>query len=60
MCLYICLAECLQDEGARGEAFNFSAENPMTVLEKWKLAFDLEFCLCETIVWYRSYFGAGA
>lgn len=30
---YIRLAEHLEDEGVRGEAFNFSAESPMTVLE---------------------------
>ena len=30
---YMRLAECLQDERVRGEAFNFSMESPMTVLE---------------------------
>jgi CDP-glucose 4,6-dehydratase len=30
---YMCLAECLDDERIRGEAFNFSTESPMTVLE---------------------------
>jgi len=30
---YMRLAECLDDEQVRGEAFNFSMESPMTVLE---------------------------
>ena len=30
---YLRLAECLDDEGVVGEAFNFSAERPMNVLE---------------------------
>lgn len=30
---YMRLAECLDDERVRGGAFNFSTENPMTVLE---------------------------
>jgi len=30
---YVCLAECLDDARVRGEAFNFSSERAMTVLE---------------------------
>jgi CDP-glucose 4,6-dehydratase len=30
---YMCLAECLDDDRVQGEAFNFSAETPLTVLE---------------------------
>ena len=30
---YMRLAECLDDDRARGEAFNFSTESPLTVLE---------------------------
>jgi CDP-glucose 4,6-dehydratase len=32
-CAYMRLAECLEDDRVRGEAFNFSTEKPMTVLE---------------------------
>ena len=30
---YICLAEQLEDEKVRGEAFNFSPESPLSVLD---------------------------
>jgi CDP-glucose 4,6-dehydratase len=34
---YMRLAKCLDDERVRGEAFNFSNEKPMTVMEMVKM-----------------------
>ncbi|MFB2936482.1 GDP-mannose 4,6-dehydratase [Aerosakkonemataceae cyanobacterium BLCC-F154] len=42
---YMCLAECLDDVNVQGEAFNFSMESPLTVLELVKSIQKLMGCL---------------
>lgn len=42
---YMCLAECLDDMKVQGEAFNFSMESPLTVLELVKTIQNLMGCL---------------
>lgn len=42
---YMCLAECLNDMKVQGEAFNFSMESPLTVLELVKTIQNLMGCL---------------
>ncbi|MGA9379878.1 MAG: GDP-mannose 4,6-dehydratase [Phormidium sp.] len=42
---YMCLAECLDDVKVQGEAFNFSMESPLTVLELVKTIQNLMGCL---------------
>lgn len=42
---YMCLASCLDDIKVQGEAFNFSMESPLTVLELVKTIQNLMGCL---------------
>lgn len=41
---YLRLAECLEDEHVRGQAFNFSAESPINVLQLVAMIQDLMGC----------------
>ncbi|MFQ6027092.1 MAG: GDP-mannose 4,6-dehydratase [Dehalococcoidia bacterium] len=43
-CAYMRLAECLDDDRVQGEAFNFSTEKPMTVLEMVNMIQKLMAC----------------